>query len=69
MNLYEGLEVLCSALCIVGESPVWDRERACLWMADVHGRRMRRIDFRSGRVHDTVFPSRSARWCPPGAGG
>lgn len=53
--MYEGLEVLCQALCIVGESPVWDHERACLWMADVHGRRMRRIDFGSGRVHDAVF--------------
>ncbi len=54
--MYEGLEVLCAALCIVGESPVWDCRQRCLYMVDVHGQRMRRIDLASGAARDAVFP-------------
>ena len=62
--MYQGLEVVCNALCIVGESPVWDRDNACLRMVDIQGRRMRRIDWRTGAVTDTVFPQQIGALVP-----
>ena len=66
--MYKGLDVLCGALCVVGESPLWDHERSCLFMADVHGRRMRRIDLPSGDVRDTVFSQQIGALALTGSG-
>lgn len=49
-------EVICGALCIVGESPLWDAGRNALWYIDIHGQRLRRLDYASGRSSDTVLP-------------
>lgn len=54
--MFEGLEVVSNALCLVGESPVWDQARKCLWMVDVQGRRLRCILYANGRARDTVLP-------------
>lgn len=57
--MYERVEVLCDALCIVGESPLWDARRRRLYMVDIHGRRIRTVDYVSGAVHDWVMPQQT----------
>jgi len=48
-------ECICNALCIVGESPVWRAETRTLFMVDIHGRRIRSIDWATGRINDRVM--------------
>lgn len=49
------IDILSSAACIVGESPVWLPERRELAMVDVHGQRVRRIDWATRATHDIVL--------------
>lgn len=63
------LEVICAAACIVGESPVWLAGRRELAMADVHGRRVRRIAWDSGRAQDFVMREQVGSVVPDGADG
>ena len=49
------VECICNALCIVGESPVWRAETKTLYMVDIHGRRIRSISWRTGKVRDWVM--------------
>lgn len=58
--MYEGLEVLCDALCLVGESPLWIPERHELVQVDIRGKRLRRIDMNSGKAHDTILDKMTA---------
>ena len=52
------IEVLSSAACIVGESPVWLAGRRELAMVDVHGQRVRRIDWATHAARDVVLSER-----------
>jgi len=52
------IDVLSSAACIVGESPVWLPSRRELAMVDVHGQRVRRIDWATRRAQDVVLDAR-----------
>lgn len=49
-------EVLCDALCIVGESPLWDSRSRQLYMVDIQGKRLRTIAWDSAAVSDRVLP-------------
>ena len=49
------VECVTNALCIVGESPLWRAETRTLFMVDIHGRRIRSIDWVSGAVSDWVM--------------
>lgn len=53
--MYERIECVSDALCIVGESPLWRAETRTLFMVDIHGRRIRSIDWASGKVIDRVM--------------
>ncbi len=50
-----GLEILSSAKCIVGESPLWDEKNRQLLMVDIQGRRLRKIEWDTHKVYDTVL--------------
>lgn len=50
------IEILCDARCIVGEGPIYDERKRCLYMVDIQGKRLRKIDWSSGAVSDTVLP-------------
>ena len=60
MIMYKGLEVLCDALCLVGESPLWIPEKHELAQVDIRGKRLRRIDMNSGRAQDTILDKMTA---------
>ncbi len=54
--MYKGLELISDALCIVGESPLWDAHDQQLLYLDIQGKRMRRINWLNGIMIDTVLP-------------
>lgn len=54
----EKAETVCRAACIVGESPVWDARTQSLRMIDVHGQRVRTIDWATRAVRDVVLDDR-----------
>lgn len=58
--MYKGLEVLCDALCIVGESPLWIPERNELAQVDIRGKRLRRIDMDTGKAQDIILEKMTA---------
>lgn len=41
---FQGLELVSNALCIVGESPVWDEKRNSLHYVDIRGKRLRTLN-------------------------
>lgn len=46
-------QVWVSAKARLGEGPVWDDRRQCLWWTDIHGRRIHRTDMAGGdEVYD-----------------
>lgn len=45
----------------VGESPLWDASRGCLWWVDIAGRFLRRFTLATGEVASIAMPA------PPGA--
>lgn len=53
--LHDASEVRCvvDAGAALGESPVWDVARQCLWWVDIHGRRLHRFDPATGRATAT----------------
>ena len=44
--------LICDVQCELGEGPVWDSERNCLWFVDIKGRRLHRFDPGRG-AHDS----------------
>lgn len=50
-----GLEILSSAKCIVGESPLWDEKNRELLMVDIQGRRLRKIEWDTLKAKDIVL--------------
>jgi len=48
------VRVLHAGPDVVGESPLWDSSRGCLWWVDILGRRIHRLDWSSGRVHSVA---------------
>lgn len=50
-----GLEILSSAKCIVGESPLWDEKKRQLLMVDIQGRRLRKIEWDTLKAKDIVL--------------
>ena len=50
-----GLEILSSAKCIVGESPLWDEKNRQLLMVDIQGRRLRKIEWDTLKAKDIVL--------------
>lgn len=49
------LELITDARCIVGEGPIWDSLNGRLLMVDIQGKRMRSIDWQSGRISETLL--------------
>lgn len=52
----KGLNVITDALSIVGEGPIWLAQSRELLYVDIRGKRLRRVDFESGAIRDTVLP-------------
>lgn len=63
------IECVTNALCIVGESPLWREETRTLFMVDIHGRRIRSIDWDSGRVSDWVMQQQTGALLLEDSGG
>ncbi len=53
------IEIITDARCIVGEGPIWDKENQCLLMVDIQGKRLRKIDWSSLKIRDTVLPQQT----------
>ena len=53
------IEVISDALCIIGEGPLWDADNGRLYTVDIQGKRLRKIDWKSGKVTDTVLPQQT----------
>lgn len=51
----KNLELVTDARCIVGEGPIWDDKNNRLLMVDIQGKRMRSIDWESGKISETVL--------------
>ena len=68
MGKFGSPEVLCGALSIVGESPAWNAQTLQLAMIDVHGQRVRFLDWKLCRAEDVVLDDRpgAAMWLPDG---
>lgn len=58
--IYDKIDLLCDARCIVGESPVWDEKNNKLLMVDIQGKRLRKIDFSNSKIVDTILPQQTA---------
>ena len=54
-SVVQELELITDARCIVGESPIWDSDNHRLLMVDIQGKRLRSIDWPSGRITDKVL--------------
>lgn len=54
--MQQKLEVLSSALCIVGESPIWLPQTGQVAHVDIRGKRIRKIHLPTGKVWDIVVP-------------
>lgn len=52
-------ELICDARCIVGEGPIWDSRKNCLYMVDIQGKRLRSIDWISGGITERVLPQQT----------
>lgn len=49
-------EVITDALTIVGEGPIWDEKEKVLYMTDILGKRIRKINMENGEITDKVVP-------------
>lgn len=49
-------EIITDALSIVGEGPVWDDREKVLYMTDILGKRIRKINMENGEITDKVVP-------------
>ena len=56
----KGLEVLTDALSLVGEGPLWIKETGELLYVDIRGKRLRRVQFSSGKISDVVLEKLTA---------
>ena len=53
--MHYSVDCITDALCIVGESPLWREETQTLFMVDIHGKRIRSIDWETGSIIDRVM--------------
>ena len=49
-------EVITDALTIVGEGPLWDDREKVLYMTDILGKRIRKVNIENGEIADRVVP-------------
>lgn len=66
---YSGLELVSDALSIVSESPVWDSENSILYYVDIQGKRLRKLNYLNGGIHDLVLKSQIGCIIPDENGG
>lgn len=57
--MYEKLERIHSANCIVGESPVWDHRSSCLYFVDIRGKCFYRTDGVGGKSEKFPLPQQA----------
>ena len=53
------IEVITDARCIVGEGPIWDSKNKALYSVDIHGKRLRSVDWQSGNITERVLPKQT----------
>lgn len=58
MRALADIRVLCRGPDTVGESPLWDAARGCVWWVDTPGHRINRLDWVTGAVavHEVALP-------------
>lgn len=69
MMKYSGLEIVSDALCIVGESPVWNSADGMLYYVDIQGKRIRKLDYSNGKTEDIVLSQQTGCIIPDENGG
>ncbi|MBF7014839.1 SMP-30/gluconolactonase/LRE family protein [Novosphingobium resinovorum] len=60
-------QVACRLGAMLGEGPVWDAARGCLWFVDIKGHKLHRFD-PPGGVLDTIEAPEEPSWVIPLAG-
>lgn len=63
-----GVERVLATACLLGEGPVWDAQRACLWFVDIKRHRLHRFDPATG-AHATLDAPEQIGWVAPATGG
>jgi sugar lactone lactonase YvrE len=61
--------VVVRARAVVGESPVWDAARRCLWFVDIRGRAIHRCDAAGADRRSWALPDLVTSLAPRAAGG
>ncbi|WP_036530747.1 SMP-30/gluconolactonase/LRE family protein, partial [Novosphingobium resinovorum] len=60
-------QVACKLGAMLGEGPVWDAARGCLWFVDIKGHKLHRFDPASGTLNTVKAPEEPG-WVIPLAG-
>lgn len=61
-------QVACQVGAMLGEGPIWDAARECLWFVDIKGHRLHRFDPRDGALQTVAGPEEPG-WIVPQADG
>ena len=59
IDMSHKVELITDAKCIVGEGPLWDGENQSLYMVDIHGKRLRKIQWDSFQITDMILPQQT----------